>query len=344
MNSNWSRRKFLQNASLGIGAGMTSLPVSAMQTFDKRAVQSPHDVMIGAVSITGVNANSPDEMVQNALRFMTEMATYKPDIICLPEGFAYANLNNFKYNVKDEARVAGEKILSHFQKFAAAHNCYVICPTYTSSNNKEYISAVLIDRKGKIAGEYHKMRPTAGEMESGVTPGKMDPPVFDTDFGKIGVQICFDIKYEEGWNMLKDKGAQIIFWPSAYASGQEIASRAWKHQVYIVTSTQKDTSKICDLSGEAIAQTSRWQPHWVCGPVNLQKILILAWPTVSMIGDIQKKYGSKVSIRTYGEEEWLVMESLDKNVKIADVMKTFNLKPIDAELKALDALHVKSRT
>lgn len=343
MNRNWSRRKFIQSASLGFGAGMITMPLSAMQTFDKKRTLSPHDVMIGSVSITGVNAKSPDEMVQNVLRFMSEMVTYKPDIICLPEGFAYANLNGFRYSVKDEARLAAQKILAPFQKFAQAHNCYVICPTYTSSNNKEYISAVLIDRKGKIAGEYHKMRPTVGEMESGVTPGKLDPPVFDTDFGKIGIQICFDIKYEEGWNILKQKGAQIIFWPSAYASGQEIASRAWKHQVYIVTSTQKDTSKICDLSGEPIAQTSRWQPNWVCGPVNTEKILILAWPTVSMIPDIQKKYGNKLSISTYGEEEWLVMESLDERLRIADVMKEFNLKAIDEELKALDELHAKAR-
>lgn len=343
MKPSWTRRKFLQNASLGFGASVISVPVSATQTFDKKEARSPHDVMIGSVSISGINAGKPEEMVQHALRFMNEMATYKPDIICLPEGFAYANLVNYKYNVKEEARVASQKILAPFQQFALQHNCYVICPTYTSHNGKEYIAAVLIDRKGKIAGEYQKMRPTAGEMESGVTPGKLDPPVFETDFGKIGIQICFDIKYEEGWNVLKEKGAQIIFWPSAYASGQEIASRAWKHQVYIVTSTQKDTSKICDLSAEPIAQTSRWQPNWVVAPVNLEKVLILAWPTVSMIADINKRYGSKVSIRTYGEEEWLIMESLDKSLKISEVMQAFNLKTVHTELKELDALHTKAR-
>lgn len=333
----------MQNTTLTVGAGIAGFPLMATQTFDKKFLSTPNDVMIGSVSITGITAANPQEMVKKALGFMEEMVTYKPDIICLPEGFAYANLRDFKYDVKEEAAKATDRILAPFQQFSARHNCYIIVPAYTSHSGRSYISAVLIDRKGKIVGEYNKMRPTDGEMESGVTPGKMDPPVFETDFGKIGIQICFDVKYEEGWNILKDKGAQIIFWPSAYASGIEIASRAWKHQIYVVTSTQKDTSKICDLSGEVIAQTSRWQPNWVCAPANMEKILIHAWPTVSMIPDIQKKYGSKISIRTYGEEEWLILESLDKNLKIQDVLKDFKLKTMHSELKALDVIHAKSR-
>jgi len=344
MKSNWTRRKFIQNASLGLSAGMIGVPSLSAQTIDSTGSISPHDVKIGSVSISGVSADNPEQMVQKVLGFMNEMAAYRPDIICLPEGFAYANLNNYTYDVKKESEAAPQKIISPFQEFAVRHRCYIICPTYTAHGNHSYISAVLIDRNGKIAGEYNKMRPTDGEMASGVTPGKMDPPVFDTDFGRIGIQICFDIKFEEGWNILKQKGAQIVFWPSAYAAGVEIASRAWKHQVYVVSSTQKDTSKICDLTGEPLAQTSRWQPNWVCAPVNMEKTLIMAWPTVTMIPDIQKKYGSKLTVRTYGEEEWLIMESFDKDLKIADVMRAFSLKPVHAQLTELNALHAKART
>ena len=62
--------------------------------------------------------------------------------------------------------------------------------------------------------------------------------------------------------------------------------------MYIVTSPQKDTSKICDITGETIVQTGRWQRNWICAPVNLEKAFILAWPAVSVFPDIQKKYAT----------------------------------------------------
>ena len=187
------------------------------------------------------------------------------------------------------------------------------------------------------------MRPALSELEMGIRPGGMNPPVFQTDFGKIGIQICFDVKYEEGWNVLKEKGAEFIFWPSAYAGGQEISSMAWRHQVFLVTSTQKDTSKICDLSGEAIVQTNRWQRNWVCGSVNPEKAFVLTWPTVHDFPLMLKKYGSRIRINTFSEEEWTFMESLDKNLKINEVLKTFEIKPMYDFLKELSLAHHKRR-
>ena len=187
------------------------------------------------------------------------------------------------------------------------------------------------------------MRPAESEMKMGVKPGKSNAPVFQTDFGKIGIQICFDIKYDDGWNYLKDNGAQIIFWPSAYAAGQEISSMAWRHQVYVVTSTVKDTSKICDITGETIVQTGRWQRNWICSPINLEKAFIHTWPAVTVFPDIQKKYGPKIRLTTFNEEEWTIIESLDTELKVADVLKEFNLKTMHEFLKELSIVHEKMR-
>jgi predicted amidohydrolase len=289
MNPNISRRKFVQNASLGIGAGSIGMPdFFKMPQTKKNDISGARTATIGTISVMEMRASSPADMVNQVLKIMEGMTTYKPDIICLPEVFAFCNLDT-RYKATDVAESAPGTVVTPFTKFAATHKCYVICPTYTKVDGNVYISAVLIDRAGKVVGEYHKIRPTAGEMELGVKPGPFDPPVFDTDFGKIGIQICFDVKWEEGWNALKRKGAEIVFWPSAYAAGREIASRAWRHQVYVVSSTAKDTSKICDITGETIAQTGRWQRNWTIGPVNLEKAFVLTWPAVSVFPDIQKK-------------------------------------------------------
>ena len=77
-------------------------------------------------------------------------------------------------------------------------------------------TAVVYDRQGQELGQYHKIHPTEGELNGGIWPGPIDPPVFEADFGKFGIQICFDVNWWEGWERLKQKGAQIVFWPSAF--------------------------------------------------------------------------------------------------------------------------------
>ena len=342
MPLNISRRKFLGNASLGMGAiGLPGYLPGIEPT--NAAGGSPRQVNVGTVSIMELHAANSQDMVQKVLGVMENIVPYQPDIICLPEGFAYSNITGQQFDPKDVAEKVPGAVVTPFLNFASRHKCYVICPTYSLREGNVYIAAVLIDRQGKVVGEYRKMRPAEGEMKMGVKPGRSDPPVFQTDFGKIGIQICFDIKYDDGWNYLKDNGAQIIFWPSAYAAGQEISSRAWRHQVHIVTSTAKDTSKICDITGETIVQTGRWQRNCACSPVNLEKAFILTWPAVEVFPDIQKKYGSRVRLTTFNEEEWTIIESLDAGLMIADVLKEFRLKTVHEFLKELSVLYEKTR-
>lgn len=341
MPSPLSRRKFLASASLTAGAiGLTG---NVLKAENKNETARPmRQVNIATVSIMDISAKDSKDMVQQVLGVMDQVIPYQPDIICLPETFAYSNISS-RYELKDVAEKLPGTVVTSFLNFAAAHHCYVICPTYVEHDGNVYIAAVLIDRQGKIAGTYHKMRPAESELTMGIKPGRFDPPVFQTDFGTIGIQICFDIKYDEGWNTLKEKGAQIIFWPSAYAAGQEISSRAWRHQVYIVSSTAKDTSKICDITGETISQTGRWQRNWTTATVNLEKTFILTWPAVLLFPEMQKKYGSKIKITTFNEEEWSIIESLDAGLKVADVLKEYNLKPAHEKLKELSETHDKLR-
>jgi predicted amidohydrolase len=338
MAAHFTRRKFIGDISLGMGAA----GIAAQQNIirDESLEYSPRQVNLGTVSVMDLSAGSPGEMIQKVLQIMEQMIPYRPDIICLPEIFAFTGI---PHDIKVVAEIVPSQIVQPFMNFAAKHRCYVICPTYSREGDSIYIAAVLINRSGKVVGEYRKMRPAQSELEMGIRPGPIDPPVFETDFGKIGIQICFDLKYEEGWNALKKKGAQFIFWPSAYAGGSEISSRAWRHQVFLVTSTQKDTSKICDLSGETIAQTNRWQRHWVCAPVNPEKAFVLTWPAVQDFPAMLKKYGSRIRINTFSEEEWTFIESLDSNLKIADVLKAYQLKPMYDFLNELSLAHEAKR-
>lgn len=337
--TNTNRRTFLRNSSLL--AGGLALPAQQMQA-EPLAERLPREVWVGTIAVSGMTAETSADMTAKVLGIMEHLLPYRPDIICLPECFAFTSIQQ-KYRIAEVAEEVPGPIISPFMNFARQHRCYIICPTYIRQDAQLYIAATLIDRQGKIVGTYRKMRPADSEMAEGVKPGPMDPPVFTTDFGKIGIQICFDLKWEEGWQQLKAGGAEIIFWPSAYAGGREICSRAWRHQVYLVSSTQKDSSRICDMTGDVIAQTNRWQPHWACAPINLEKTFLHVWPAVSVFPAIQQKYGRKVQLTTYAEEEWATLESFDPGIKVKDILAEFNLPTHDELLHNSALMHDQKR-
>ena len=141
----------------------------------------PREVWIAAVAQQGLQADTVDGMIDLVFGRMAKFESYEPDIVCLPEAFPLAWVRN-RPAPTDIAEVPPGPITGRFAEYARSHGCYVVCPTYTRENGKVFNAAVLIDRKGKIAGEYRKIRPTAGEVAGGIAPGPLDPPVFDTDF------------------------------------------------------------------------------------------------------------------------------------------------------------------
>ncbi|MCX8183478.1 MAG: carbon-nitrogen hydrolase family protein [Crenarchaeota archaeon] len=127
---------------------------------------------------------------------------------------------------------------------ARAAKCYIICPILTKRRGKIWNSAILIGRNGEIIGIYDKVHPVTSSsdytvFEGGVSPGK-EALAFDLDFGRVGIQICFDIIFPESWRELAEKGVKIVFWPSAYNGGFPLQVYAYLHQYYVVSSVRSE--------------------------------------------------------------------------------------------------------
>jgi predicted amidohydrolase len=321
-----SRRNFLGKTVSAAGlTTMGSMGLSKnLYAYSKQSSDLPREVWIATVSQMGLKAHDPEEMVNLILKILENAVIYKPDIVCLPEVFA-TSLIEEKKKLTEKVKISG-MVLEKFSDFAKKNNCYLVCPVYTTENGKVYNSAVVLNRYGEQMGEYRKIHPTENEIGNGITPGPLNPPVFETDFGIIGIQICFDILWDDGWEALKRQGAEIVFWPSAYAGGQVINAKAWRNKYIVASSTRKNTSKICDITGEVIAQTGIWDSNLICAPVNLEKAFLHTWPYVNRFNEIREKYGRKIKITNYHEEEWSVIESLSPDIRVKDILDEFDLK------------------
>ena len=105
-------------------------------------------------------------------------------------------------------------------------------PVYLLEDKERRIctnSAVLVDRKGEVAGIYRKLhlavRNGTDSMEGGMTPGR-EARVFNCDFGKLGIQICFDMEFDYGWEQLERQGVELVAWPTQSPQTAHPASRA----------------------------------------------------------------------------------------------------------------------
>jgi len=338
-----SRRSFIKRSAITTSMATLGTYGLAKNSSDPANVESrlPREVWIAGISQMELQTTTPLLMVEEIFKILNKVVIYQPDVICLPEVFPTSNIGQ-NLNLSEKLELTAE-ILELFSLFAKKNNCYTICPLYTSENENAYNSAVVFNRLGQKLGEYRKIHLTEGEIENGLTPGPTQPPVFKTDFGIIGIQICFDIEWDDGWTTLQDQGAEIVFWPSAFAGGQAVNIKAIQHKYAVATSTRKNTAKLCDVTGEVIAKTGIWDKNVYCGSINLEKAFLHTWPYVQRFDEIRKKYGRKIKITTYHEEEWSIIESLSHDVFVADILKEYELDTYEKLILDSELAQIKAR-
>jgi predicted amidohydrolase len=310
----------------------------------------PREIWVAAISLKGLwPEQTIEKRIKDMLERMESVYPLEPDIICLPETFQISWVDEMKTleEIAEDENIPGP-VTSRIAELAKKHHCYIVCPVVTKMDGHYYNSSILLNRQGEIDGVYHKIHPTDTETlpdvyykGGGTTPGVLKPPVFKTDFGTIGMQICMDASWFENWRLLKEAGAEMVLFPSQGPFGDTLAYHAWMNQYYIVSATGED-ARILDITGDVIASDGEFA-RWVCAPVNLEKAFLEIWPQVLKFDEIQKKYGRKIRIKIYHPENWATIESRDPDLKVADVLKEFELPTLAEQIKEATEIQDKYR-
>ena len=154
--------------------------------------------------------------VEKAIAYMEEAAEKNVDLICFPEMFS----TGYSPDIigKRYGELAEDPEGETFQKLAAYAkklHMYVVAPIVLNSDipGVLYNGLIVIDREGKLMGTYNKTHLWAGERYY-FRPG-YEYPVFEMDFGKVGMMICYDGGFPEVARILTLNGAELIRCPSA---------------------------------------------------------------------------------------------------------------------------------
>lgn len=278
---------------------------------------------------------SRSDLLEETMRRLDQAASFRPDIACLPELFASRN----------EESVPGP-LTDRLAKWARQHSSYLVFGLKTRAGGRNYNSAVLLDRQGQVVGQYNKMHPAEEELRDGIHPGDTDPPVFETDFGVIGIQICFDVNWWGAWKRLKEKGAKMVFFPSAYPAARQLSALALMNQFYVVSATKSRSSQIYDISGDVLSASGHFQ-QWAGAAIPIGKRLFEYDFHLKKVREIQQKYGPRVEVVWFHEDDWFTLVSLDPELTVEDLMAEFGLTPLDAyrvrATRAIDEVRAKGR-
>jgi predicted amidohydrolase len=243
------------------------------------------------------------------------------DIIVLPE--------TWRGQSKPET-IEGETITA-LSKLAKKNNTYILSPIDRTDGKFRYNSAVLIDREGKVVFVHDKVYPYWSEFDltPPVSPGTNSEMVYDTDFGRIGIAICFDANFPEIWQALREKGAEMVLWASAYSAGSQLQAYALLHHYYIVTSTYTKDCQVYDITGKRILDEKSDNITIARITLDLDRGIYHENFNMEKLDNLLKTHGEEVEKElSMSREQWFVLRAKKPGISARLLAKKFGLEEL----------------
>ena len=230
----------------------------------------------------------PAANTEKACRMIAEAGAHGADLVVLPELFSTGyQLNIVGPRIVELAEPVDGPTVTALCEAARAAGCYVVAGlalTYDLTG-VVYNSAVFIDRGGNLMGTYDKQHLWA--LERFYFRSGCDCPVFETDFGRVGVMICYDMGYPEVARMLTLQGADLVVCPSAWCAEDmdvwdvNAPARALENTVFLAAVNRfgeedglsmPGHSLVCNPRGHVVAHLEEEAEGVLHATVNLDEI------------------------------------------------------------------------
>lgn len=182
--------------------------------------------MFKVAAIQMCSSDNLDENLKNANSLVKEAASNGAVLVVLPENFAFMGKNN-KDRLAYKEEVGKGKIQESLAKMAKDHHVWLVGGTIPIASlknpNKVRAASFVYDSEGQVKSRYDKIhlfdaRVSLEEAhhESEVIEPGTDIVVVDTPFAKLGLAVCFDVRFPALFAKLAAEGAEIIALPSAF--------------------------------------------------------------------------------------------------------------------------------
>jgi predicted amidohydrolase len=234
-----------------------------------------------------VQLNSQDDVLHNLSRvrhWVAQAAAEGAKLVALPENFAFMGEEAQKRSLAE--RVDGAfpgPMLGALAECATKHGVWVLgggMPEKSDDEARPFNTSVLVDPRGRVAASYRKVHlfdvtlaDGTSYRESAATSPGSEPLTVELLGTRLGLSVCYDLRFPELYRRLVDEGARVVAVPAAFTllTGKDhwhvlVRARAIENQVYVLAPAQQGKhprgrqtygkSIIVDPWGEVIAQCS----------------------------------------------------------------------------------------
>lgn len=286
--------------------------------------------------------HSEDELVAGMATFwereLERVLPDQPDLVVLPE-----LCDQYEGAPRDAALSLrgpiADAMVRSLGTVAEQAGCHLVYGTMLPDDHGTWHnSAALLDRSGALAGRYDKVRLVPTEYELDRHPGR-GPVVVDTDFGRIGFTICFDLNFTELLDAYRPLAPDVMVFPSRYHGGLMQPYWAYQLRSHFIGSVgiTNLTSDVWSPVGHKIAGSTNYQP-WITTTINTNCVVVhLDGNREGPLQDLKRTHGPAVTITDPGELGSVLVTSNDPEVPVSELVAEFGLELLDDYL-------VRSRT
>ena len=293
------------------------------------------EVLVSVIGLPRPDLPVEDASVDRAIEYwsngMDREIGNAPDLVVLPECCDTPPAAAADHAQKARwIRMRGTRVLDAVKAYAKTHGCYVAYSAHRERRDGRFAnSSFLVDRAGDVVAVYDKVFPTTGEIESAacpVVPGDR-ALVVDTDFGRVGFAICFDLNFGELREAYARQRPDVIVFASMFDG--DFLQREWARdcQSYVVASTGLSIlpGRVVDPAGGELRNENYYQPTFTARVNTNCRVLHLDFNR-DKFPKVVRKYGRKVEFRNPGGVGTFTLLSNDPALPVDDVVREFGLE------------------
>lgn len=226
---------------------------------------------IGCVQWQMRTVNSVQDLMQQVEFFIDALSDYQCDVALLPEFFNAPLMGLEQHTTSLDAIKAlaqfTNEIVDEISHLAVSYNISIIAGSMpVLEDGKLYNVSYFCRRDGTLESQY-KIHPTPHEKRAWIMEGGDKVNIFETDFGKIGILICYDIEFPELARIQSEQGLQLLFVPfwtdtkNAYLRVRCCAqARAIENECYVIISGSVGNLPNVDSADIQYAQSAVFSP------------------------------------------------------------------------------------